>query len=80
MTRFVGNIRVEFLDPAQRSDVVYRGLETALSAKDSRRFQRVMLVSPGRSCTVATCLAAPIHWDWAISARCSSAMAMTYGC
>lgn len=47
MTRFVGNIRVEFLDPAQRSDIVYRGLETALSAKDSRRFQRVMLVSPG---------------------------------
>ncbi|ALK32755.1 hypothetical protein [Burkholderia plantarii] len=47
MTRSIGQIRVEFLDPGQRPDIVYRALEPARSARETRRFQRVMLLSPG---------------------------------
>lgn len=47
MSKQVHEIKIDFINPAERSNIVYRGIEESYSKKGSRRYQRVLLLSPG---------------------------------
>ena len=46
MTRRIDTLQIDFIDPSQPVNTFYSGVERALVAKEARKYQRVMLISP----------------------------------
>lgn len=47
MGKTIKEIRIDFINPADRSEIIYRDVTSAVSQPDARKFRRVLLLSPG---------------------------------